>query len=60
VTTEDIRSYHLSYPIASLWLDLCEPCVAKRLSKGASVLDKRTPVTASECSDCKHKQLKGR
>lgn len=52
---ETIRSYNLTYPRGTnvpFWVDLCPSCVARRLVNGASILERRRPVTASRCADC--------
>jgi hypothetical protein len=52
--TEEIRSYSLKYPLneKGIWLDLCHRHLAVRLAAGASVLDKRRPVSVTKCADC--------
>lgn len=55
MSDDDVRSFKLSYPRGTaipFWIDLCQPCQGKRLAAGASVLEKRRPVTASACADC--------
>ncbi len=52
---DDVKTYFLIYPRGTnirFNIDLCEPCCAKRLILGASILEKRRPVTASACCDC--------
>lgn len=53
--SDDVKTYFLIYPRGTnirFPIDLCEPCCAKRLILGASILEKRRPVTASACVDC--------
>ena len=53
MTYMEVRSFKLAYPEnPPFWLDLCDNCLGKRLINGASILEKRKPVTASRCSDC--------
>ena len=52
---DDVKTYKLIYARGTnvgFFVDLCEPCCAKRLILGASILEKRRPVTASACVDC--------
>jgi hypothetical protein len=52
---DPVRSYKLVYAAGTLkpfWLDLCPRHVGERLTNGASVLERRTPVSKPICSDC--------
>lgn len=55
MTPDDIRHYKLEYHQGTLkpfFISLCPPCLSTRLTNGASVLEKRIPVSKAACADC--------
>lgn len=51
----DVKTYKLEYKQGTavpFFIALCEHHVGRRLINGASILEKRRPVTATQCADC--------
>lgn len=55
MTDDETRTYRLEYSAGTVrpfFIDLCPNHALERLANGASILEKRIPVSKAICADC--------